>query len=109
MENQLLDRVTDKSDVNGWGKISVRGLRYSYEESSDLSFSIGPVDFEISEGEVVFIGGGNGSGKSTFAKVLVGLYFHCSGSIHFGDIEVSEKTFSGIEIIFLLFFRLLFI
>ncbi|MCO1334906.1 cyclic peptide export ABC transporter [Microbulbifer sp. OS29] len=92
VENQLVDRVTDKSDVSGWGKISVRGLMYRYEESGDLSFSIGPVDFEVSEGEVVFIRGGNGSGKSTFAKALVGLYSHCSGSIHLGDIEVSEKN-----------------
>jgi putative ATP-binding cassette transporter len=53
---------------------------FSYStEAGEAPFSIGPLDFTLRAGEVVFIIGGNGSGKSTFLKVLTGLYPHKSG------------------------------
>ena len=42
--------------------------------SDGESFQIGPLDLEITRGEVLFITGGNGSGKSTLLRVLTGLY-----------------------------------
>jgi putative ATP-binding cassette transporter len=45
------------------------GLAFSYrDEHGQPSFSLEPLDFELSKGELVFISGGNGSGKSTFPK-----------------------------------------
>ena len=44
-------------------------LTFSYrDERGQPSFSIDPLDFQLSRGELVFITGGNGSGKSTFLK-----------------------------------------
>ena len=37
---------------------------------SDTTFKIGPIDFTLRSGELVFITGGNGSGKSTFLMLL---------------------------------------
>ena len=63
-------------------KIEVRNLRFRYvDQFSETSFSIGPIDFELNPGELVFITGGNGSGKSTFLRVLSGLYPPDSGDI----------------------------
>lgn len=49
--------------------------------AGDKSFGIGPVDLEINRGEILFLCGGNGSGKSTFIKLLTGLYHPSEGSI----------------------------
>ena len=38
-----------------------------------------PIDFSLRSGELIFITGGNGSGKSTFLRVLSGLYPPDSG------------------------------
>lgn len=40
----------------------------------DSAFMIGPVNIKLSRGSVVFLTGGNGTGKSTVAKILAGLY-----------------------------------
>ena len=45
----------------------------------DITYGIGPVNFEANRGDLIFIVGGNGSGKTTFLKLLVGLYKPTSG------------------------------
>ena len=56
-------------------KIEMRNIVFRYvDKFSDTTFQIGPLDFTLRSGELVFITGGNGSGKSTFLRVLAGLY-----------------------------------
>jgi len=63
-------------------KIELRRIMFRYvDRFSETSFQIGPIDFELDPGELVFITGGNGSGKSTFLRVLSGLYPPDSGEI----------------------------
>lgn len=54
------------------------GFRYGAAEES---FGVGPLDLDLRPGEVTFIVGGNGSGKTTFAKVIAGLYAADEGQI----------------------------
>ena len=45
---------------------------FSYmDKSSEAVFRVGPFNFTLHSGDLVFITGGNGSGKSTFLKLLV--------------------------------------
>ena len=56
---------------------SIRAENVSFQytaESEQHGFGIGPVILEVKSGEILFIIGGNGSGKTTFAKLLTGLY-----------------------------------
>jgi putative ATP-binding cassette transporter len=53
---------------------------------------LGPIDVEIAPGELVFVIGGNGSGKSTFVKVLAGLYSPQQGEIRLGETVVSDTN-----------------
>ena len=63
-------------------KIEMRNIVFRYiDRFSDTVFKIGPIDFTLRAGELVFITGGNGSGKSTFLRVLSGLYPPDSGEI----------------------------
>lgn len=76
-------RPVDQSRFRGFQKIEARGIQYTYTNSTDgASFSAGPLDLEIKRGEIVFIVGGNGAGKSTVLKLLTGLYPPTSGQIY---------------------------
>ena len=51
-------------------KIEMRNVMFSYvDKSSDAVFQVGPINFTLQPGDLVFITGGNGSGKSTFLKL----------------------------------------
>jgi putative pyoverdin transport system ATP-binding/permease protein len=64
-------------------------IAFSYrDELGRESFSLIPFNFQLSKGELVFITGGNGSGKSTFLKVLAGLYSPASGDITVNDVPI---------------------
>ena len=54
-----------------------RGLIYARNEEPIF----GPLDFELSPGEIVLIEGDNGSGKTTLLKVLSGLLDATSGDV----------------------------
>src|SRR4029077_12548125 len=63
-------------------RIEVRNIEFRYTDKfSDTVFKIGPIDFTLQSGELVFITGGNGSGKSTFLRVFSGLYPPDSGEV----------------------------
>jgi cyclic peptide transporter len=62
-----------------------------YDDARRRDFIFGPIDLEINAEEVVFITGGNGSGKSTFINLLTGICRPNSGTIFFNDIEITEE------------------
>ncbi|WP_125560661.1 cyclic peptide export ABC transporter [Pseudoalteromonas rubra] len=55
--------------------------KYQKENDSEKGFSIGPLSLRIGAGEVIFVIGGNGCGKSSFVKLLTGLYTPSSGEV----------------------------
>ncbi|WP_019606495.1 cyclic peptide export ABC transporter [Teredinibacter turnerae] len=96
-----------------WQSLSVQDLTYQYpcSENEIYQFGVGPINLDISRGELVFVTGGNGSGKSTFIKALIGLYTPNSGQIYFdgkcidfdSDREWYGRHFSAIFSDFYLF------
>ncbi|HWG05187.1 MAG TPA: cyclic peptide export ABC transporter [Beijerinckiaceae bacterium] len=76
-----------------FNKIEMRDIRFRYvDRFSDTAFQIGPIDFTLQSGELVFITGGNGSGKSTFLRVLSGLYPPDSGEILLDGMRINDAT-----------------
>jgi putative ATP-binding cassette transporter len=74
-------------------KIEMRNIVFRYTDRfSDTVFKIGPIDFTLDRGELVFITGGNGSGKSTFLRVLSGLYPPDSGDIFVDGVRINDNT-----------------
>lgn len=74
--------------------ISLCGVEYEYEGESDdeKGFALGPVDMSILPGELLFVIGGNGSGKSSFVKVLSGLYPQKAGELYFNGERITDEN-----------------
>ena len=87
------DIVTSEAAPARFESIRCETMSFSYHnEKGEAAFSLEPFDFEIKAGEMVFITGGNGSGKSTFLKVLAGLYPPDSGAILLNGTPVTPDT-----------------
>lgn len=63
--------------------ISLEGVAFAYPAPAgeDTGFQLGPLDLRLEAGELVFVTGGNGCGKSTLVKLLTGLYEPNAGQI----------------------------
>ena len=74
-------------------RIQMRSIEFRYvDKFSDTVFKIGPIDFTLERGELVFITGGNGSGKSTFLRVFAGLYPPDSGEVFLDGRPVTDAN-----------------
>ena len=71
-------------------QLEMRQVVFAYDgaEATGRPFTLGPLDFAIRPGEIVFVVGGNGSGKSTFVKLLTGLYPAQQGEILVGGVRI---------------------
>jgi putative ATP-binding cassette transporter len=65
---------------------------YDPQGEDERSFTLGPLDLRLATGELIFIIGGNGSGKSTFVKVLTGLYLPQQGTVRLNGEVVTAAT-----------------
>jgi putative pyoverdin transport system ATP-binding/permease protein len=83
LEEQPTEEVSaiEAVDLN-WRRLEFRSVAHTYEREGESSnFVLGPINITFNSGELVFITGGNGSGKTTFAKLLTGLYSPEEGEI----------------------------
>jgi putative ATP-binding cassette transporter len=76
-----------------WSRLRLRGISHSYyREHEDRSFMLGPIDLDIHPGELIFCIGGNGCGKTTLVKLLIGLYSPEAGEIYFDDVLITDDN-----------------
>ncbi|WP_338805980.1 cyclic peptide export ABC transporter [Pseudomonas chlororaphis] len=71
--------------------LELRGVSYSPPpvEGSE-PFHLGPIDLDIKQGDIVFIVGENGCGKTTLIKLLLGLYQPQAGEIRLNGEAVTD-------------------
>jgi putative ATP-binding cassette transporter len=85
------DRLPERFDT-----IEMRNVVFQYtDQHSETAFQIGPLDFTLRKGDLVFVTGGNGSGKSTFLRVLAGLYPIDSGEIRLDGVRVDGNNLNA--------------
>lgn len=81
-KNDSADQKMNIELVADFSKLDFKNIHFNYKnDNADANFELGPVNLEINKGEVIFIVGGNGSGKSTFINILTGLYVPDQGDI----------------------------
>jgi len=91
--------------------LELRGVAFRYPSTREREgFAIGPIDLELQSGEVVFLCGGNGGGKTTLAKVLTGLYTPDAGrilldgrAVDLAELDLYRQLFSAVWFDFHLF------
>lgn len=73
------------------------GVTYDYGNSNPDSGRIGPVDVCLRTPEIVFVVGRNGSGKSTIAKLLTGLYYPSNGYVRVNGMLIHPGEFEQLR------------
>ncbi|AWB06563.1 cyclic peptide transporter (plasmid) [Azospirillum humicireducens] len=76
------------------GSLELRNARYVYPPAGPEvePFVLGPVSLRIGRGEILFIVGENGCGKTTLIKMLLGLYPPHEGEILLDGRPVTPET-----------------
>jgi cyclic peptide transporter len=83
------------NEFSAFQSIRFEEVTYSYYDASlQKTFLLGPLNIEIRANETLFAIGGNGSGKSTFLKLFVGLYYPHSGSIYYNNVRIAPDKYS---------------
>jgi putative ATP-binding cassette transporter len=77
-----------------FGGIELRDVVYRYVDDGqdERAFVLGPVNLRIRPGELMFIVGGNGSGKSSLMRILTGLYTPTSGTLTLNGNPVDDDN-----------------
>ena len=78
-------------DVNGSNPI-IEFKDVSFQYQSDAAFTLNRVSFSIPAGQWTSIVGHNGSGKSTIAKLMVGIEEPSEGQILFQNLPVDSQN-----------------
>lgn len=80
VRRELAEQLENTSDASAKASMCPELLEFvevthCYKrEGDERDFTLGPLNLALQPGELVFVTGGNGSGKSTFGLLLVGLY-----------------------------------
>jgi putative ATP-binding cassette transporter len=74
-------------------RIELRDASFAYDDAR--GFRLGPVSMALVPGEIVFVVGGNGSGKSSLGRLLAGLYTPDAGELRWDDRAVGPETLDG--------------
>lgn len=86
------DKENDSTECKVIEQLEAKNLEFAYNsENEHESFKVGPISLEASRGEIIFIIGGNGSGKTTISKLLTGLYIPEMGSLTIDGREVTNE------------------
>jgi putative pyoverdin transport system ATP-binding/permease protein len=76
-----------------WERLEMAGVtQVYYREREDNNFTLGPIDLTFYPGEIVFLTGGNGSGKTTMVKLLTRLYAPETGEIRLDAAPINDEN-----------------
>ncbi len=83
--------------------IGCHDMAFSYpvdKENGKHTFGLPSFNFSLAAGEIVFIVGGNGSGKSTFLKLLTALYKPDQGHLTWNGEKVTDDRLASYRNLF---------
>lgn len=85
----------------GFERIEFDKVSFRYQDAGGgATFAVGPLDLDIRAGEILFVIGGNGSGKSTFMKLLTGLYPPSGGEIRIDGVRLGPDNIAEYRSLF---------
>jgi len=92
--NGLMNINSEHRDVIRYNKRKIKGLvsfgRVSIRYSPEADPALVGVNFDLQPGEVLAIVGGNGAGKSSVLKLLLGMYVPQAGNIRLDQTDIRQ-------------------
>ncbi|MGB7084812.1 MAG: cyclic peptide export ABC transporter [Phormidesmis sp.] len=80
-------------DIYSRCQLSFDEVTYAYRpEAGEHGFQVGPVSLSLEPGQITYLIGGNGSGKSTIAKLITGLYVPDGGSVCLNGLPINDSN-----------------
>ncbi|MDP9105655.1 MAG: cyclic peptide export ABC transporter [Candidatus Eremiobacteraeota bacterium] len=87
--------------LRAFREITFRGVEFHFSDAAtENPFHVGPFNLTLRAGETVFISGGNGSGKSTFLRLLTTLYWPQRGTILVDGHAVTHENVESYRALF---------
>jgi putative ATP-binding cassette transporter len=88
-------------DLSAFHTIHFDGVSFTYRDAEGgATFQAGPIDGEVRHGEILFLVGGNGSGKTTFLKLFTALYWPAKGAIRVDDLKIGPANIQSYRNLF---------
>jgi putative ATP-binding cassette transporter len=88
-------------DMSSFHAIRFEGVSFTYRDpDGNATFQAGPIDGEVRRGEILFLVGGNGSGKTTFLKLFTALYWPAEGAIRVDDVAIGPANIQSYRNLF---------
>jgi putative ATP-binding cassette transporter len=88
-------------DMSSFNAIRFEGVSFTYRDpDGNATFQAGPIDGEVRRGEILFLIGGNGSGKTTFLKLFTALYWPAQGAIRVDDVQIGPANIQSYRNLF---------
>ena len=72
--------------------LEVKNLSYEVTENQETLPIVTDVSFTVQDGEMLVITGPNGGGKSTIAKLLMGIIKETKGSILLDGVDITSMS-----------------
>lgn len=91
-ESSVEELLPDPDNNPAFESLELSRIVYSHHDAGGRTlFTLGPLSFKLNRGEMLFITGGNGAGKTTFIKVLTGLYDPNAGSVSVNGTQINAE------------------
>src|SRR6185312_723173 len=92
--SEALEWPENPPDLRGFRRLLLDDVGYTYamRAAGGGGFTVGPLNLELKRGEMVFLVGGNGSGKTTVLKLLTGLYLPQRGGLRVDDTAIARHN-----------------
>jgi len=100
--DQSLARTFDRfTPLTSFREIEFENVVFHYDDPKfGNTFTVGPMNVTLRAGETIFVAGGNGSGKSTFLKLLTALYYPQQGVIRVDGKVLTAETYESYRSLF---------
>lgn len=84
--HQITDPVKVSDPIN---EIRIKNLKYQYRSGTG-QYALKGINLELKKGDHIAIVGKNGSGKSTIAKIIAGLYPVSAGQVFVNGVDITK-------------------
>jgi putative pyoverdin transport system ATP-binding/permease protein len=103
IENRV--NAFETSRFRDFQELRLRDVVFAFrDQDQQTTFVFGPCDTRIKRGELIFVVGGNGAGKSIFLKLLSGLYYPEDGGIFVDGQPISGSLYEEYRDLFAIIF-----